>query len=33
MEKFASMVHFVTNEPLDVFSLRMEVSPFTVYIH
>lgn len=26
MEKFASMVYYVTNESLDVFSLRMQVS-------
>lgn len=27
MEKFASLVHYVTTEPLDVFNYRMQVSP------
>lgn len=27
MEKFASMVYFVTNESLEVFTLRMQVGP------
>lgn len=27
MEKFASMVYFVTNESLEVFNLRMQVGP------
>jgi acyl-CoA oxidase len=27
MEKFASMVYYVTTESLEVFSLRMQVSP------
>lgn len=26
MEKFASLVHYVTTEPLDVFNYRMQVS-------
>jgi hypothetical protein len=30
MEKFASMVHFVTTESLEVFNLRMQVS--AVYV-
>lgn len=29
MEKFATLVHYVTTEPLDVFNYRMQVSPWS----